>query len=1261
MLEYKYIYILLILIGYIYAETINVNIQTWDELINYKPANKDDEYVFHLEKIVTANVDIGDMLSQYKKIKIIGSGSVKRIYCTGTEISSLFKFTSSSEPLDFTLQNIQFKACKYPQVIMEGQNVSVNLISVEFSQNTDSAIQATSVKSVKIENCKFSGNKKGTKPQIYVENKNNQRTLITINDTEGKENTNDIKDVTSSGGWGYFSNSQIVFDNIISDGNKSDNNGAVFNIRNCTGTIKNSVFKNSNFGGKGIIYHYYSVIDIFNTTFKDNTGYACGLYYVYGTTSDPLDKYQPSNLHNCRFEGNRGVDTQRAGAIYLEGAQTVNIYDSVFKDLIVNARGGCFQVNGISKITTTNCHFEKVYAADAGAVFNSGYDSHVEVRNCYFKDIYANTGAIINSNSGNTILVEDTYVEASFSLKALFYMVEYNTKTFAKYNNITIVDSIGTEGLLYLYKNSYENSDVEFVVTNSKFINNGHKSLSASFATNTNSVSVSAPMINISDVGQSTVLIDNCDFIGNKVDVKTGIGGVLSLNLSRKKPLVFSNLRFINNTVDANGGGLYVGPLDSEDAIIDIKFHNLYFEGNKATGSGGGLYIDNIKPNEYDIFRSFELKNFTFINNYAGECGGGMVVQTDLFKDTVLEDFIFKGNYAEVGGGAYYTNSLESTPKFLPDPPFTEGDSSGFGRFLSSEPSKFEFKGTFENNLEIYSGKELKSYTFELLDAWNNLYVSENVFSNVKTLTFLAIKIIDEEEYINYGDKQSENAIIRGNTFELFDQGVCQLDQFKIYGKPGIYYLVFYIPLSGHNNLVHQNLTARVNITDCNSRTTGLYPIQSEVDSRFEECSTPKCEGNFECKNKGNCIKPPELVNPDDEKDAYCECQAGWRGPTCEEPDYYDWKSASTIFNITNIVLILVLILCGVAIIINKQKLLFSTSYPWLLLICDFICIFALCSIFFFDTDPSPSMCIIYPFIHYISFIGLWGIIMFIFYKSKTIVALPTKSNSTSAQISIRQSFFIQSTNNNNNNNTANPDNLSKGDKLEPQKQSNQDFSISLLETQSRIREEFIHLVLTIIFSVAYIIFISVWLILAVIKQNEIDPTTHEIFKTDNLSNGEIVKICKVNYLEPVTYIQLFLLLFGITFTNRKWSLGGYHIDLRHFAFGMANWILCGPFITIITFTMMNDNPSAQLSLYRVSIMLSMTPIIPIIVVPKLLLINDKNVNTDDYSTFAIPFSEKQVSKLTSNYNSEVSNSQTGTGAASSFNQGRGSGADSYI
>lgn len=264
--------------------------------------------------------------------------------------------------------------------------------------------------------------------------------------------------------------------------------------------------------------------------------------------------------------------------------------------------------------------------------------------------------------------------------------------------------------------------------------------------------------------------------------------------------------------------------------------------------------------------------------------------------------------------------------------------------------------------------------------------------------------------------------------------------------------------------------------------------------------------------------------------------------------DEYEWKSANTIFNITDIVLIVVLVLCGVAIVIYKNKLLFSSAHPWLLFGCNICCIFALCSIFFFDVEPNTKMCIIYPFIHYISFIVLWGIIMVMFYSSKPIVALPSKSTSNSAQISIRQSFFVQSSTNN--------DKLTANDKSDPQKQSNQDFSISYLENKSREREEFIHLILTIIFSAAYIIFVIVWLVLALRKNNE--------DKTTSLSNGQVMHVCSVDYLEPVTYIQLFLLLFGITFTNRKWSLGGYHIDLRHFAFGMANWILCGPFITVI-------------------------------------------------------------------------------------------------
>jgi len=53
-----------------------------------------------------------------------------------------------------------------------------------------------------------------------------------------------------------------------------------------------------------------------------------------------------------------------------------------------------------------------------------------------------------------------------------------------------------------------------------------------------------------------------------------------------------------------------------------MKFINLYFEENHAHGYGGGLYVDDIKLNENDVFKSFELNNLTFVNNYADKYGG---------------------------------------------------------------------------------------------------------------------------------------------------------------------------------------------------------------------------------------------------------------------------------------------------------------------------------------------------------------------------------------------------------------------------------------------------------------------------------------------------------------------------------------------------------------------------------------------------------------------------------------------------------------
>jgi len=80
--------------------------------------------------------------------------------------------------------------------------------------------------------------------------------------------------------------------------------------------------------------------------------------------------------------------------------------------------------------------------------------------------------------------------------------------------------------------------------------------------------------------------------------------------------------------------------------------------------------------------------------------------------------------------------------------------------------------------------------------------------------------------------------------------------------------------LSGHSNLVHQNLTARVTITDCQSDITGLFPFNSESVPGYTECQSPKCENEYHCENNGNCIRPPS----DDPDVVFCECQAGFKG-----------------------------------------------------------------------------------------------------------------------------------------------------------------------------------------------------------------------------------------------------------------------------------------------------------------------------------------------------------------------------------------------
>jgi len=154
MLEYKFLYIFLLLVRFIYSEVVRENISDWDTFINKNDINKSNEYIYTLDKTVKISSDPGNFLNKYEKITIIGNGTIKkRIKCNNNDIPSVFKFSSDNK-LSFKLENIEVISCAVPFIEMQGSNVDIEIKDCNFSQS-NSIVQAVSVNSVKITGCEF--------------------------------------------------------------------------------------------------------------------------------------------------------------------------------------------------------------------------------------------------------------------------------------------------------------------------------------------------------------------------------------------------------------------------------------------------------------------------------------------------------------------------------------------------------------------------------------------------------------------------------------------------------------------------------------------------------------------------------------------------------------------------------------------------------------------------------------------------------------------------------------------------------------------------------------------------------------------------------------------------------------------------------------------------------------------------------------------------------------------------------------------------
>lgn len=126
-----------------------------------------------------------------------------------------------------------------------------------------------------------------------------------------------------------------------------------------------------------------------------------------------------------------------------------------------------------------------------------------------------------------------------------------------------------------------------------------------------------------------TGIIKECIFEENYA---TWRGGALLEDYGSRTRIIDS--KFINNSTDGHGGGMYLVTRASQLEHTAPVVENSTFTGNRAKLRGGGI-------SNFD-FSLLEVTGSSFTGNHAGKGGGG--VSTDYLASTTLKNCTFSGN-----------------------------------------------------------------------------------------------------------------------------------------------------------------------------------------------------------------------------------------------------------------------------------------------------------------------------------------------------------------------------------------------------------------------------------------------------------------------------------------------------------------------------------------------------------------------------------------------------------------------------------------
>ncbi|OUM60857.1 hypothetical protein PIROE2DRAFT_13300 [Piromyces sp. E2] len=384
---------------------------------------------------------------------------------------------------------------------------------------------------------------------------------------------------------------------------------------------------------------------------------------------------------------------------------------------------------------------------------------------------------------------------------------------------------------------------------------------------------------------RSTVDFNNVNFSENENTDKFDCG---CIRFKKYVDLTISNSTFYNNHCKSNGGAICINKYNG----LKLNIKSNIFTNNHAI-NGGAIYLeDDFKNNNDDGKENVIFENNIFYGNNAEEFGGAIYSNyQNLYNETAINNTI-SYNIANIMGGGIFAESWFDKNQFnVNNNKIFNNTVNSYINNYTSKPSYISLDTKISFPKELSTG-DLLPLTFSLHDQYGN--IMEDI---TKYYSSLSIKIelqqkYDEDdeyyyddEYNNYINSNKEKYKLYGNV-GTFIMGKCEMNNFRIYANPNIYYMNVIIENFENNHIELRFNNIEIKVNGCDSNQIKMYDKNGIL-----YCESPKCKSNCPILTSASCEAPAknfEKIN--DINLNKCVCNPGWLGSYCDIKNYVDLR-----------------------------------------------------------------------------------------------------------------------------------------------------------------------------------------------------------------------------------------------------------------------------------------------------------------------------------------------------------------------------------